>query len=114
MVLVVDDEPVMRSVAAKMLERLGHAVLVAADGAEALGIWHQQRHSLRCIVLDVSMPGLDGPAVVAELQRLGSTTPVVLASGHDRPPTGTGCAGYVRKPYRMQQLAAAVAAAIAG
>jgi CheY-like chemotaxis protein len=105
-VLVVDDEDEMRSVAAVALERAGFHILQARDGREALGLFQEHQDRIRLILMDLTMPNLDGEETCRELQRRGAVMPIVLCSGfHEtealRRFNGLGLAGFLHKPFGL-------------
>jgi PAS domain S-box-containing protein len=115
-VLVVDDEPLMRSTVRRMLAREGFIVEEASDGVEALELMKGLLPDL--VLLDVSMPRLDGAATFLELRRRGATMPVVLMSGYSEQEALRGVlrddlAGFLQKPFTPEVLSKAVAAAFA-
>jgi len=117
LVLVVDDEPAVRALAQRMLERLGFAVLTAADGPSGLEAFRAHAARIVCVLLDKTMPTQDGEAVFAELRRLRAEVPVVLCSGYSeqeatRRFAGLGLAGFLQKPYTHDELAARIQTAL--
>jgi anti-anti-sigma factor len=86
-VLVVDDEEAVRKVLALWLRRQGFEVLVAAHGQQALELYRQHRHELAVVLLDVLMPGLDGPHTLAALQQLNPNVCCCFMTGNPRPYT---------------------------
>jgi DNA-binding response OmpR family regulator len=106
-VLVVDDEPMVREVVARYLERDGHVVHEVGDGLEALRWLDANRPSL--VVLDVMLPSADGLAVLRRIRETGDV-PVILLTArtdeHDRI-TGLelGADDYVVKPFSPRELA---------
>jgi DNA-binding response OmpR family regulator len=111
-VLVVDDEADIRELLRQLLERSGHLVREAADGLEGLRALHGWRPDL--VVLDVSMPGLDGWTTLERIREL-TDVPVLMLSAR-----GTeidkvrglkaGADDYVTKPFGRQELLARVEA----
>lgn len=81
MVLVVDDEPVMRAVIRDVLQSSGYRVVEAASGAEALRLADQHRHELAVVLTDIMMPVMDGVEFVALLAEAVPTLPVVAMTG---------------------------------
>ncbi|MDY3554933.1 PAS domain S-box protein [Gemmata sp. JC717] len=111
-ILVADDETGVRDLAKVALEMSGYTVLVAADGAEALDVFHRAGGRVRLAVLDASMPKLSGRQVFEALRRVDPGLKVLFASGYhgggllpadDLPGTRR-----LNKPYVPTQLAAAV------
>ena len=78
-VLVVDDNPSMLEQYAYDLHRVGHQVVTAARGEDALEVI--QRESVDCVVLDLELPGLDGFQVLTEMQTKGFRVPVIVYTG---------------------------------
>jgi DNA-binding response OmpR family regulator len=107
LVLLVEDEEPLRRYAARLLTELGFTVVGAADGAQALDVFRERGAELSLVLLDLTLPGLSGEAVLSEIQQAG--VPVVLSSGADslevrRRFAGRGVAGFLAKPYGLDQL----------
>ena len=107
--LVVDDEDEMRSVVVIALERAGFQTLQARDGQEALRLFDAYPERIRLIILDLTMPNLDGEEVCRELRRRGAAVPVVLSSGFNQTEAlrrldGLGVAGFIQKPFELGAL----------
>jgi PAS domain S-box-containing protein len=118
-VLVVDDEPDMRSVAAKLLNQAGFHVLEAEDGAAALRQLERHGARIRLVLMDLAMPCMDGEEACRELRRRGDPVPVVLTSGFQEPDALARCrdlslAGFLQKPYKFDALMQLVGRALAG
>jgi len=108
-VLVVDDEEPVRAIAVQALQHLGFETLEAGDGLEALQVFEANRDRIRMILMDLTMPRMDGETAYRELRRLGMLTPVVLTSGFCAVDVldhfqGKGIAGFLQKPYRLHAL----------
>lgn len=118
-ILVADDEgPVLR-VVQRMLEKSGFDVLAAGDGREALEIYRQHVDKLVAVILDLSMPLLGGEEAFAEMSKIRSDLPILLASGYDERTlakrfTGRKPAGFIQKPYRRQVLLQRLESALSG
>jgi DNA-binding response OmpR family regulator len=109
-VLVVDDETDIRDLVRELLQRSGHDVLEASDGNEALRVFYEERPDL--VVLDVSMPGLDGWGTLERIREL-SDVPVVMLTARAQEldkvrGLRAGAADYVVKPFGRQELLARV------
>lgn len=109
MVLLVDDEAMILSVGQRMLQRLGFQVTTAPDGVEALKIFKANPGAFVCVVLDLSMPHMDGDEVFREMIALRPNTTVILASGYARDQIlprfeDHQPAGFIRKPYQIKDL----------
>ena len=79
--LVVDDEPHVRRLACTVLERAGHKVALASDGYEALALLLAHGGQFNAILLDLTMPGMDGPTTLKELRQMKIHVPVLIMSG---------------------------------
>ena len=108
-ILAVDDEETIRIAAKKILERQGFTVLTAEDGLEALEIFRSRADEIVAVLLDLTMPRLDGEETLRELRRIRPEVRVILSSGYDEEETanrfaGKGLAGFVQKPYGIRPL----------
>ena len=111
-VLIVDDEEDIRSLMASILRMHGYQVDLAADGAAALALLRDGSHPA-LILLDLMMPGVNGWELLDQLHADAKlrTIPVVLVSGAGDLETravSLGAAGYLRKPFDLESLVAAV------
>ena len=110
-VLVVDDSAHVRDLLKAGLDRDGFQVWLAADGREALARYREHRHEIAVVLLDVRMPGLDGPATLDGLRAVAPDVPACFMSG-DTGNYGTdelirrGASCVVAKPFRLDLLAA--------
>jgi CheY-like chemotaxis protein len=113
-VLVVDDEPLLRDLARAILENQGYKVLLAGDGVEAVDTYRRERSDL--VVLDLTMPRLSGREALRHLRAIDPEVRVLFASGytaeHLRAEEHEQALGFVKKPYRPEDLAYAVRAAL--
>jgi two-component system cell cycle sensor histidine kinase/response regulator CckA len=117
-VLLADDDPTIRSVGKAMLEKLGYAVLLARDGTEALEIFRSRARDVGAVLLDLTMPSMDGEECFRELRRIRGDVRVILSSGYNEQEvvqrfTGKGLAGFIQKPYVMAALRDRLAEAFA-
>jgi CheY-like chemotaxis protein len=108
-ILLADDEESLRALGAKMLERLGFTVLTAADGRTAVDIYRERHAEIDLVVLDLTMPHMDGAEAFGALRRLNPEVPVVLASGYSEEDVaarfiGKGANGVLQKPYTLGKL----------
>jgi two-component system, cell cycle sensor histidine kinase and response regulator CckA len=116
-VLLVEDEPVVRAQARRLLERCGFAVIEAADGREGERQFDAHRTALDAIVTDVVMPEMGGVEMVSRLRMRAPSVPVVFVSGftaEDRDLPLDRRTVFVAKPYTMALLCGAIAAVMAG
>ena len=112
-VLVVDDEPSIRSVLRMGLEAEGFKVLEAEDGVEGLASFIRHRSSISAVLLDWTMPRMGGDEVFEEIRKLAPKVPVVLMSGYsEAEATATlvqeGLAGFLSKPCSIKDAMAVV------
>jgi PAS domain S-box-containing protein len=114
-ILVADDEEGIRAVTHAALTTMGARVLLCRDGAEALATI-EATPGIALVLLDLTMPGMDGVEVFHELRRLRPGLPAILMSGYtdaaSRVQEG-GLAGFLQKPFRVADLAHAVTSALA-
>lgn len=108
-VLLVDDEPVVRKIGSRMLELLGFDVITAADGEEGVDIFRRRSDEIVLVMLDLTMPRMNGEEAFAKLREVRPDTRVILASGYDETETiarfnGRGLSGFVHKPYHLATL----------
>ncbi len=118
-VLVVDDEEIVLSIACRMIERYGFSVLTASHGREALEIYKQHKNDIACVLLDLTMPQMDGEETFMELRRLSPDVRVIMSSGYNEQEvtqrfTGQGLAGFIQKPYQLHEMAEVLRKAIEG
>ncbi len=117
-VLVIDDEEIVRKLAQKALEHYGYRVVLAEEGARGVEILRRQAEAIDCVVLDLTMPVMNGEDALPRLQALRPGIPVILSSGFSeaeavRRFAGKGLASFIQKPYRAADLAGKVKDAIA-
>ena len=117
-VLIAEDNPINQRLAAKLLEKQGHTVALAANGREAIDAWRAGRYDL--ILMDVQMPEVDGFAATRAIRECetgtGGRIPIIALTAHtlqgDRERClEAGMDAYVTKPIRPEELAEAMAAA---
>ena len=116
-VLVVDDEPMIRRLASRILKEAGYRVLVAGDGDEALRIYGEDPHRIDVVLLDMSMPGLSGTAVLAALKQQHRDVKVVLMSGFGesealRVVGANSFLAFLQKPFHAADLPGVIASAL--
>jgi DNA-binding response OmpR family regulator len=111
-ILIADDDADVRGLIAGLLERAGHRVVTATDGREALRLLHARRPKL--VVLDVSMPGMDGWQALERIREISDVPVVMLTASGEELDRVRGLRGgaddYVTKPFGRQELLARVEA----
>jgi CheY-like chemotaxis protein len=113
-VLVVEDEAEVRKVAQSLLRSLGYRTIAVAD-AEAALLELEREPDIAVLFSDVMLgPGMDGRRLADEAQRRRPQLPVLLASGYEQSDEAGSAHELLRKPYRREQLAAALARVLSG
>ncbi|HSN92929.1 MAG TPA: response regulator [Anaeromyxobacteraceae bacterium] len=121
-ILVMDDEPAIRSVARSMLGRLGWAVEVCQDGGEAVRLYREAREEGRpftAVILDLTVPGgMGGVEALARLREMDPGVAAIVSSGYSDDAVmadhrAHGFAGAVSKPYGMREIGDALRALLA-
>jgi len=108
-VLVADDEAIIRRVVKGMLESMNLRVLTASDGNQAVEVFRENVDQISCVLLDLTMPGLDGLQAFREMRRINPNVEVILCSGYNEQEVtqrfvGKGLAGFIQKPYTLDKL----------
>ena len=116
-ILIVDDDETIRVSARRMIESVGFSVLTASGGREAIQVFGKHQHEVRCVLLDLTMPDLDGAETLRELQYIRPDVRVVLSSGYSEEAAterfvGQGLAGFIQKPYQLDNLIAQIQGAL--
>jgi len=118
LVLIVDDEEVVRRTAKASLERAGFDVLLAESGVTAVQtLTNKNSPPVSLVVLDMGMPEMSGKEVMQEIRVLGIKVPVLICSGYSeaevvREFAGLDVAGFVQKPFTSRQIAEKVSAVL--
>jgi len=115
-VLLVDDEPAVREVASRILQREGIAVITAEDGGVGLNLLQKHSDEIALVILDLTMPRLDGEQAFHMMHARYPEIPILLSSGFSDSEAAErlfahGLAGFVRKPYTRKALLQAVSEA---
>ncbi|MEM7159850.1 MAG: ATP-binding protein [Myxococcota bacterium] len=107
--LIIDDDDLLRSVTRRALQARGAEVLVARDGLEGIDVFDDEHARLSCVLLDMGMPYIKGTDVYDELRRIDPKVPVIFVSGHDQGelssyPEVRNADGLLLKPFRDTDL----------
>lgn len=118
-ILLVDDEESVRTLGVRMLERIGFTVVSAMDGHEAIDIYREQRDDIVLVLLDLTMPYMDGEETFRELRRIDPTVRVVMSSGYTESEiaprfAGKRLSGFLQKPYALNELTKCLRYALSG
>jgi PAS domain S-box-containing protein len=108
-VLVVDDEEIVRKTAKGMLEHAGFTVLTAQDGKEAIEVYQQYRTEIVCVLLDLTMPKMNGEETLRALQAINPNICAILSSGFSEDNARQrfsqfGRVGFLQKPYQLATM----------
>jgi CheY-like chemotaxis protein len=109
LVMIVDDEDFVTLLAQRVLTDEGYRIVTARDGFQAIEIYRKLKDQIALIILDFTMPVMDGSDVFAELLQINPAVPVVLSSGFAeqerlRSMLARGLRGFIPKPYTQQKL----------
>jgi len=108
-VLVVEDDPQILLLLRAMLAKMGHTVLTAVNGKEALALFKRQRSAIKMAILDIQLPDMNGKKLFVELKALEPSLKVLISSGYDER-TALGefeslrPEGFIQKPYLRADL----------
>jgi len=112
-VLLVDDEPTIRAVLSQGLENAGYKVIEAVDGVDGFGAFVRHRSSISVVLLDLTMPRMNGDEVFEEIHKVAPEVPVILMSGYSQTEatqalTDKGLAAFLSKPCSIKDALAVV------
>ncbi len=113
LILVVDDEPIMRKIAIKILEKAGYHVIFAEDGEKGIELFNQYHLELKMVLLDMQMPKKSGRETYIAMRGIDPAVKVLLTSGFQRDERveailRLGVDGFIEKPYTFGQLIKAI------
>ncbi len=109
LILIVDDDKAILKLCTSLVSRFGYSVLTASDGKEAIEVFRKHNSEIACVILDLTMPKMDGAATFNFLKEIYSDVKVILSSGYSEKAAterfaGKGLAGFIQKPYGKQEL----------
>ncbi len=109
LILIVDDEPLIRQVAQTVLENHNYRTLLASDGIEAIAIYVQHKREISAVLMDMMMPSMDGLTAIRALQKLNPKINVVATSGLTSNSQLTedpeiNVKAFLAKPYTAKEL----------
>ena len=116
-ILVIDDEDYIRTLTTRMLKIAGHNSCTAEDGKEGIKIFREKNSTLSCVILDLTMPDMDGEEVLKELKKINPLIPVIISSGYSPDDItkrfrSNEIAGFLQKPYQLSELLEAIGKSI--
>jgi CheY-like chemotaxis protein len=107
-ILVVEDEPIIRTLARTALEDAGYRVLVAEHGADALELVVNDRGMIAAVVLDATMPVMNGAEAAVRIRELRPSLPIIVSSGYSEedtlPQFAAVTSHFLQKPFGPQAL----------
>ena len=108
-VLMIDDDADVLQVGERMLERLGFQVLTTPDAAEAIEIFKKLAANLDCVLINLTMPKMDGVELFHKLREIRENIPIIICSGYTEEQVMNRFRenkpeGFIQKPYRIKQL----------
>ncbi|MCK5841749.1 MAG: transporter substrate-binding domain-containing protein [Candidatus Sabulitectum sp.] len=108
-VLLVDDEKNILFIGELALKKTGYTVFTAVNGEEAVGIYKKNSNEIQCVVLDLTMPVMDGVECLKVLKKYDPEVKVILSSGYNQKDVESkihidDIAGYLKKPYGLNAL----------
>jgi signal transduction histidine kinase/CheY-like chemotaxis protein len=112
-ILIVDDEKIVRQLAHATLTRCGYDVLVAEDGRAAVDLFARESHRVSAVVLDVTLPDMSGDEAMTRLREIHPRVKVIVSSGFSQSEAverfrGHALDGFLQKPYKSRELASLV------
>ena len=115
-VFLVDDDPAIRRSLSRLLRSAGHQAEAFGSAGDFLASGRQAQVPA-CLVLDVSMPGINGLELQEKLQAMGSTLPIIFITGHGSIPMGvqamkSGAVDFLPKPFQDEDLLGAIKSAL--
>lgn len=84
LLLLIDDEEVIREIGSEMFESLGFNCITAPDGAQGIQLYKENMASIRLVVLDIELPGLSGEKVYESLKEINPDIKILLVSGYGK------------------------------
>ena len=107
-ILVVDDEPLLRKIAAKILHSIGHEVISVGDGAEAIEVYKNDP-DIKLVILDLIMPIMSGKDTYLKLKEIDPNLDIVISSGFRKDKqidemVELGISGFLQKPYTIEEM----------
>lgn len=108
-ILVIDDEPMVRDFASRALESSGYQVESAKDGGDGLALFEQNPKRFAAVLLDLTMPAMDGQEVLRKIRDLAPSMPVLIMSGYGEQelavaPDLRAPSAFLHKPFDPQTL----------
>jgi len=118
-ILVVDDEQAVLSIAGRMLQRIGYRAITASDGQAGIARFREHADQIVCVFLDMTMPQMTGEAVCRAILAIDPAARIVMMSGYAEDDTirrmsDLKLAGFLPKPFNLEMMRAALARMMGG
>jgi CheY-like chemotaxis protein len=116
-ILIADDEKYIRDLTTRMLNISGYKVHLARNGKEAISIFNDKKDEISCILMDLTMPELDGREAFTEIRKINPDIPVIITSGYCEFDIVSKFAdekisGFLQKPYNLEDILSAIENAV--
>ncbi len=116
-ILTVDDSRAVRTIVGKQVKKLGYDVLEAEDGVQ--GLEQLARTAVALVLLDVTMPNMDGPTMLQKMREGGDQTPVIMLTAESTRSVvagamALGISDYILKPFKPEELREKVLSVLRG
>jgi two-component system cell cycle sensor histidine kinase/response regulator CckA len=116
-ILLVEDDDTFRQIGTECLRELGYSVVSARDGIEAVELFSVMKDEVDLVILDLTMPRMNGRDALARMRELVPEVKVLVTSGHHgdqevREVMALGACGFIGKPYRLDGMGRAIRAAL--
>ena len=113
LILLVDDEDILRTVGKDLLKSLGYSVLTASNGLEALNVFEQNKKELSIIILDMIMPVMSGKICSEKIRNIDPNIPILIASGYSKNEDikdlkSMKNVDFISKPYTLSEISRVV------
>lgn len=118
-ILVIDDEDVIRNLMKDVLDMLGYNVLLSSEPKDALELYRMHKTEIDLILMDMMMPGMNGPELYKAMNQIDPNNKVIVLSGYSMADEveqmlNDGVIGFVQKPVSIAKLKEILAEALEG
>jgi len=117
-VLIVENEPLVREAMEDILTAGGHNAISTGSGQEGIAVYLDRQQEIGLVILDMRLPGMDGPAILKELRRINPGLKAIVSSAYDeqeikRGFNGESAISILKKPFDAEELLSSVRTALA-
>ena len=112
-ILIIDDDPLIRDLGEQILTKFGYKVLTAINGESGINTYLDKKEIISLIILDLMMPGMGGKHCLEEILKLEPDTKVIVASGysedgHIDATIKSGARSWIKKPFDVKKMLSVV------